>query len=93
MSTRPLETWGASDAYENYVGRWSRPVAGQFLSWLAQPGGGNWTDVGCGTGALVAGILSACAPASVTGIDRSEGFVEAARSHSADPRARFSTLR
>lgn len=89
MSTQPLETWGASDAYERYVGRWSRPVAGQFLGWLALPGGGTWTDVGCGTGALVAGILSACAPASVTGVDRSEGFIEAVRAQITDPQASF----
>ncbi|PNY80112.1 class I SAM-dependent methyltransferase [Deinococcus koreensis] len=89
MGTQPLENWGASDANERYVGRWSRPVARRFLDWLALPDGGAWTDVGCGTGALSAGILTACTPSSVTGVDRSEGFIEAVRTQMTDPRAHF----
>jgi len=42
----------ATDAYEAYVGRWSRPLAEAFLTWFAAPAAGRWLDVGCGTGAL-----------------------------------------
>ena len=28
------DVWAQGDAYERYVGRWSRPVAEQFLAWL-----------------------------------------------------------
>ncbi|HEX6158492.1 MAG TPA: class I SAM-dependent methyltransferase [Burkholderiales bacterium] len=63
MSDRVADTWERGDPYEQYVGRWSRQVAPRFLSWLAQPAGCRWLDVGCGTGALSAAILEHCAPA------------------------------
>ena len=43
------DAWDSGDAYEPYVGRWSRLVAPEFLEWLAVPPGGRWLDVGCGT--------------------------------------------
>ena len=89
MSEEPKEAWGAGEPYERYVGRWGRAVAREFLDWLAIPAGGSWADIGCGTGALVEGILTRCAPKAVIGIDRSEGFVSAARRHLADARVRF----
>ena len=85
----PKELWGTGHAYEQYVGRWSRQVAGPFLAWLAAPAGAAWLDVGCGTGALVSTILDRARPASVLGIDRAEGFVQAARAQVTDPRAQF----
>ena len=79
MSTRISDTWERGDPYEQYVGRWSRQVAPRFLSWLAQPAGCRWLDVGCGTGALSAAILEHCAPAAVTGVEPSDGFLASAR--------------
>jgi ubiquinone/menaquinone biosynthesis C-methylase UbiE len=73
------DTWEQGDAYERYVGRWSRQVAPRFLSWLGVPAGKRWLDVGCGTGALCAAILDRCAPSSLTGVDPSEGFLKTAR--------------
>ncbi|WP_173923838.1 class I SAM-dependent methyltransferase [Agromyces sp. Marseille-P2726] len=72
------DTWEQGPAYERYVGRWSRRVAPRFLEWLRVPGDLRWLDVGCGTGALCAAILDTCAPASVDGVEPSEGFLEAA---------------
>jgi len=71
--------WDAGDAYERYVGRWSRPVAVEFLRWLAAPPGRTWLDVGCGTGALTETVLAHAQPASVTGVDPSPGFLDLAR--------------
>jgi SAM-dependent methyltransferase len=79
MSGRVSDTWERGDPYEQYVGRWSRQVAPRFLSWLARPAGERWLDVGCGTGALCASILEHCAPASVTGVEPSDGFIGSAR--------------
>ena len=73
------DTWERGDPYEQYVGRWSRRVAPQFLSWLNIPAGRRWLDVGCGTGALSAAILDQCAPVSVIGVEPSEGFLEQAK--------------
>lgn len=74
-----MDTWERGDPYERYVGRWSRRVAPKFLSWLAAPDGRRWLDVGCGTGALCAAILEHCAPASVAGVEPSEGFLGSAK--------------
>lgn len=84
-----IDVWASGDAYEPYVGRWSRAVARQFLAWLAVPPGGRWLDVGCGTGALSGVILDMASPAEVVGIDPSAGYVAYARGREPDPRVRF----
>jgi SAM-dependent methyltransferase len=89
QAARPRATWASGAAYEPYVGRWSRLVAREFLSWLAVAPGRHWLDVGCGTGALTQTILEFCAPASVRGVDRSDGFVAYAQAQVQDARARF----
>jgi SAM-dependent methyltransferase len=75
------DTWQRGDAYERYMGRWSRQLAPRFLQWLDAPPDRRWLDVGCGTGALSAAIVAACAPRSVTGVEPSEGFLATARRH------------
>jgi SAM-dependent methyltransferase len=54
-------------------------VAPAFLAWLALPRARRWLDVGCGTGALCAAIVDECAPAVVTGVEPSAGFLATAR--------------
>lgn len=73
------DTWESGDPYERYVGRWSRKVAPLFLDWLDVPAGRRWLDIGCGTGALCAAIVEACAPSSLDGVDPSQGFLASAR--------------
>ena len=58
-----------TDAYEAYMGRWSRPLADAFLAWFAVPTAARWLDVGCGTGAVTEAILDATDPIEVVGID------------------------
>jgi SAM-dependent methyltransferase len=79
QSPEPSDSWHLGNPYERYVGRWSRRVAPIFLGWLGVPDGKRWLDVGCGTGALCAAIVERCAPASLTGIEPSEGFLKVAR--------------
>jgi ubiquinone/menaquinone biosynthesis C-methylase UbiE len=83
------EVWEKGDAYEQYLGRWSRLVARDFLDWLDPAAGQCWLDIGCGTGALSAAIIERCSPTLITGIDPSAGFLATARARIADPRARF----
>ena len=83
------DVWAVGDAYEAYVGRWSRRVAEVFVRWLDVPAGRRWVDVGCGTGALTQTVLALAEPAAIVGIDTSEGFLAAARERTADPRATF----
>jgi SAM-dependent methyltransferase len=84
-----LDTWDDGVAYEDYVGRWSRLVAAQFVRWLAVPAGSAWLDFGCGSGALTHAILAEGSPRLVIGCDRSAGYVDHARRHTSDARARF----
>jgi SAM-dependent methyltransferase len=83
------DAWQAGDSYDRYMGRWSRRIAPRFLDWIEVPQGADWLEVGCGTGALSAAILARCNPASLTGIDPSEGFLAQARAQVADPRVTF----
>jgi len=78
------DNWESGSPYEQYIGRWSRQVAPLFLAWLGIPAGRRWLDVGCGTGALCAAILDRGSPASVTGIEPSEGFLKTAMENLAD---------
>ncbi|MGH2562525.1 MAG: class I SAM-dependent methyltransferase, partial [Thermomicrobiales bacterium] len=88
-SDHPADVWATGNAYEPYVGRWSRLVAREFLAWLGIPPGGRWLDVGCGTGALSTVILEGADPAAVVGVDPSAGYAAYARQQIADPRLRF----
>ena len=81
--------WADGDAYEPYIGRWSRLVALAFLDWLGVPPGRRWLDVGCGTGALTEAILQVAKPQSVKGIDAAEEYVAVARTRITDGRAEF----
>jgi trans-aconitate methyltransferase len=90
-TTAGTGSWADGNRYERYVGRWSRPVARQFVGELARPAGLRWLDVGCGTGVLTRTVLDLAAPAGVRGIDRSTAFVRYAAAHVPDPRASFAT--
>lgn len=83
------DVWAAGDAYELYVGRWSRLVARDFIGWLGLSEGKRWLDVGCGTGALTQEVLARADPSAVIGVDSSQGFVAHARAHTQDRRAEF----
>ncbi|HKE67287.1 MAG TPA: class I SAM-dependent methyltransferase [Micromonosporaceae bacterium] len=83
------DVWIVGDAYDAFVGRWSRRVVVEFLDWLGVPAGARWLDVGCGTGAVSARILASSEPAAVTGLDPSAGFVSTARRRVTDPRASY----
>jgi SAM-dependent methyltransferase len=83
------EVWAVGDAYEAYVGRWSRRVAEAFLHLLDVPAGRRWLDVGCGTGALTATVLAMADPTQVIGVDTSEEFLADARVRIVDTRSTF----
>ena len=83
------ENWASGAVYEPYIGRWSRPVAREFLAWLDIPAQSRWLDVGCGTGAISQMILQNASPSQVKGIDQSEGFIHFARQQVSDVRVSF----
>ena len=83
------DNWTAGDAYESYMGRWSRLLAHSFIRWLQVRPGAKWLEVGCGTGALTDAICELGEPASVLACDPSESFVEHARLAQRDQRVSF----
>ena len=89
MAQQLADVWAAGDAYEPYIGRWSRAVAREFLEWLGDATADTCIDVGCGTGALTQAILATHDRVSVNAIDASVGFVSYARAHTPGSRATF----
>jgi SAM-dependent methyltransferase len=85
----PQHVWQGGQAYEGYVGRWSRLVGREFIGWLAAPSRADWLDVGCGSGALTATILALAAPRHIHAIDPSAGYLAVAQQQVADPRVQF----
>ena len=83
------DVWAQGEAYERFMGRWSRRVAPLFLDWLDVPGRQRWADVGCGSGALTAAILQQSSPARVLALDPSEAQVDEAVRRIHDPRVSF----
>jgi SAM-dependent methyltransferase len=68
-----------ADAYARFMGRYSEPLAAAFAAQLEFRRGQRALDVGCGTGALTAALVSQLGSAAVSAVDPSPSFVEAMR--------------
>ncbi len=82
-------TFDDAEAYERFMGRWSRSVGAVFLDWLAPPAGARWLDVGCGTGAFTELVLDTRAPATVTAVDPAPAQIDHACKQPVGQRAEF----
>ena len=58
------DVWASGDAYEPYVGRWSRLVGRQFVTSAGVPPNKEWLDVGSGTGCVVRSDPRSCVATS-----------------------------
>ncbi len=67
------------EAYERFMGLWSRLVGEAFLDWLAPAPGLCWADIGCGNGAFTELLFSRAGAAHVEGVDPSAGQLAFAR--------------
>lgn len=74
-----------AEAYERFMGRWSRQLAPLLVEFAASGDGGRVLDVGSGTGALAFSIAKLRAQAQVVGIDPSQEYVAYARSKNPFP--------
>jgi ubiquinone/menaquinone biosynthesis C-methylase UbiE len=80
------------EAYERFMGRWSRLVAPRLVDSTGLPERGRMLDVGSGTGSLTFSIAEANGSRQVMGIDRSKEYVAYAISRNPFPdRAGFET--
>jgi SAM-dependent methyltransferase len=84
-----MDRWTSGSHYDQWMGRWSRLVAQEFLKWLNVPAGLRWIDVCCGSGVVTEAIVEASAPASIVGVDVSAEQIEFARQHRASPNITF----
>jgi SAM-dependent methyltransferase len=86
---KTTDSWLAGDAYEHFMGRWSRHLAVEFIGWLAPSPSWRWLEIGCGTGALTQTILQLAAPASLVACDPSPQFIGFARQALVNPAVTF----
>jgi len=69
----------AAEAYDQFMGRFSHPLAPQMADLAGLAPGHRALDVGCGPGALTGVLVERLGPAAVAAVDPSESFVDAAR--------------
>jgi SAM-dependent methyltransferase len=69
----------AAEAYDGFMGRYSRLLSGQLADLAAVRAGQRVLDVGCGTGALTGELVARVGSSGVAAVDPSEPFVGATR--------------
>jgi SAM-dependent methyltransferase len=74
-----------AEAYERFMGRWSRLAAAQLVDFTGAPDRGRFLDVGSGTGALAFALAERKPLAHVRGIDPSNEYVAYANSRNPFP--------
>jgi len=80
-----------AQAYDRFMGRWSKLVAPLLVEFAGVPDGANILDVGSGTGSLAESILERRPKCQVTGIDPSSEYIAYAQSQTRSDRIRFQT--
>jgi len=69
----------SADAYLRFMGRYSAPLADQFVDLVGVQQGDRVLDVGCGPGVLTAPLVERCGADRVAAVDPSASFVDAVR--------------
>ncbi len=69
----------AAEAYDRFMGRYSRLLAPQMADLAGLAAGDRALDVGCGPGALTAALVDRLGAGAVSAVDPSSSFVAAAR--------------
>ncbi len=69
------------EAYERFMGRWSRQLASLLVERAGVRDGDAVLDVGAGTGALTAAVVARAPSSRIVGIDPSASYVALARRH------------
>lgn len=77
------------EAYERFMGRWSRELAPRLVTWAGVRDSDAVLDVGSGTGALAAAVVAAVPSSRVTGVDPSAPYVAFAQARRLGEHVRF----
>ena len=67
------------DAYDRWMGVWTKIVGSDFLRWFDPEKNKAWIDIGCGSGASTEQILATCSPTLIDAVDPSEGQINFAK--------------
>ena len=78
-----------AEAYERFMGRWSRLMAPLLVDFARLPAAGTILDVGSGTGSLAMAIAQRSPGYRVVGIDLSQQYVDYANARSHPDSVRF----
>ncbi len=81
--------FSAGDAYERFMGRWSRELAPLLVRFAGVRDGDSILDIGSGTGALAAAAAAAAPSSAILGIDPSAAYVAFARGRHGSALVRF----
>jgi SAM-dependent methyltransferase len=86
---QPQDIFAESDAYERFMGRWSRRLAPQLVKFAGVADRDALLDIGSGTGALASALAASASSGRVTGVDPSSAYVRFAQSQASTDRVRF----
>jgi SAM-dependent methyltransferase len=78
--------FSSAEAYERFMGRWSRALAPALVRFAGVRDGETVLDAGSGTGALTAALVALAPSIEVIGIDPTRAYVEFASARQRDPR-------
>ena len=81
--------FSGGDAYERFMGRWSREVAPLLVKFAGVRDGDAVLDVGSGTGALTAAVAATAPSSRIVGIDPAASYVAYGRTRHTAERIRF----
>jgi ubiquinone/menaquinone biosynthesis C-methylase UbiE len=79
VSTRGVVFSGSSDAYDRFMGRYSAPLATRFADFAGVGPPQRAVDVGAGTGALAAELVSRLGPENVAAAEPSPDYTAGLR--------------
>ncbi len=88
-ASRQDAIFSEGQAYERFMGRWSRNLAPLFVRFARVSDGDTVLDVGSGTGALTAAVTKLTRPSRVFGIDPAASYVALARAQQDRPFIHF----
>jgi SAM-dependent methyltransferase len=81
--------FSGADAYERFMGVWSRALAPHLVDFAGVKDGEAVLDVGSGTGALAAAVAAAAPSSRITGIDPAAAYVAFARARHGNAKVSF----